>query len=135
MDVAKLVDILEHNRLYMARADLLGDDHEGTTPAAELEHWRHLLESAETDEQRHIIRTNRQQLSEFARNFRPTYYVSCWHMAPDENVAMWDRYVRSNDAVAIGSTFVRLRSLLDPRVIEVGIIPIHRLRRGTASIT
>lgn len=122
MDVSKFVDVVEHSRLYMARADLLRDDHEGTTPLAELEHWRDLLECAETEEQRQIIRANREQLSEFAQIFRPTYYVSCWHMAPDENVAMWDRYVQSNDAIAIGSTFVRLRSVLDPRVIEVGMI-------------
>lgn len=122
MDVGKFADIVKHKRLYMARADLLGDEHEGTTPAAELEYWRLLLENAETDEQRLIIQGNRQQLSDFAREFRPTYYVSCWHMAPDENVAMWDRYVRSNDAVVIRSTFAGLRALLDPTVIQVGLV-------------
>jgi hypothetical protein len=122
MDVAKFADIVIHKRLYMARADLLGDEHEGTTPAAELEYWRLLLENAETEEQKLIVEGNRQQLADFARGFRPTYYVSCWHMAPDENIAMWERYVRSNDAVAIRSNFSTLRSQLDPTVIEVGVV-------------
>lgn len=122
MDIAKFADMVTRRRLYMARADLLGDEHEGTTPAAELEYWRLLAENAQTDEQRRIIQGNRDQLSEFAREFRETYYVSCWHMAADENIAMWDRYVRSNHAVAIRSTFFTLRSLLDQTVIEMGVV-------------
>jgi hypothetical protein len=122
MDSTKFADLVTRRRLYMARADLLGDEHEGTTPAAELEYWRLLAENAETEEQRRIIQGNRDQLSEFAQEFRKTYYVSCWHMAPDENIAMWERYVRSNDAVAIRSTFFTLRSLLDRTVIEMGVV-------------
>jgi hypothetical protein len=122
MDITKFADLVTRRRLYMARADLLGDEHEGTTPAAELEYWRLLAENAETEEQRRIIQGNRDQLSEYAQEFRKTYYVSCWHMAPDENIAMWERYVRSNDAVAIRSTFFTLRALLDRTVIEMGVV-------------
>jgi hypothetical protein len=122
MDFTKFADLVIHRRLYMARADLLGDEHEGTTPASDLEYWRQLVENAPNDEQRRIIKGNRDQLSAFAEEFRPTYYVSCWHMAPDENIAMWERYVRSNDAVVIRSTFSTLQSLLDPTVINIGLL-------------
>ncbi len=61
-------------------------------------------------------------LSDFAREFRQTYYVSCWHMNSDENIAMWERYVRSSDAVAISATYSGLRSQLDPAVIEMGVV-------------
>ena len=122
MDLAKFTDLVSRRHLYMARADRLGDEHEGTTPTAELEYWRLLAEQAGTEEERRNIQGQREQLSEFARDFRPTYYVSCWHMAPDENIAMWDRYVQSKDAVAIRSTFSTLRSQLDPTVIEVGVV-------------
>lgn len=122
MDIGKFTDLITNKRLYMARADLLGDEHEGTTPAAELSYWQTLLADAESEEQRQIIQGNREQLSEFARDFRPTYYVSCWHMAPDENIAMWERYVRTSAAVAICSTFSTLRSLLDRTVINVGLV-------------
>src|SRR5690348_3851175 len=80
MDVGKFTDIVNGRRLYMARADLLGDEHEGTTPVAELEQWRILAETAENEDQRRIIQGNREQLSDFARELRSTYYVSCWHM-------------------------------------------------------
>jgi len=122
MNFAKFTDIVTNKRLYMSRADLLGDEHEGTTPAAELEYWRLIAKNAKTDEERRIIESNRQQLSDFAREFRPTYYVSCWHMSPHENIAMWDRYVDSSEAVAIRSTFSTLCSLLDRTVIEIGVV-------------
>ena len=122
MDVAKFVDIVTRRQLYMPRADLLRDEFEGTTPAAELEYWRLLTENAKTQEERCIVQGNREQLSEFARAFRPTFYVSCWHMAPDENIAMWERYVQSNDALAIRSNYSILRSLLDPMVVSMGIV-------------
>jgi hypothetical protein len=118
----KFIDVVSHRRLYMARADRLGDEHEGTTPAAEVEYWNRLIEEAKSEDERLIIQGNREQLAEFAREFRPTYYVSCWHMATDENIAMWERYVSSNDAVAIRSTFSSLRAQLDPTVIEVGMV-------------
>ena len=55
MDVPKFIDLVTNRRLYMARADLLGDDHEGTTPTAELEHWRQIAEDAKTDDERRSI--------------------------------------------------------------------------------
>lgn len=61
-------------------------------------------------------------LSDSAQEFQQTYYVSCWHMNPDENIAMWERYVRSNDAVAISSKYSTLRSQLDSHVIEMGLV-------------
>ena len=35
-------------------------------------------------------------------------YVNCWHMNLAESMAMWKLYARSNEAVAIRSTFRRL---------------------------
>jgi hypothetical protein len=118
----KFADIVENRRLYMSRADLLGDPHEGSTPAAELNYWQWLVDNAESEEQRLTILHNREMLSGFAREFQPTYYVSCWHMNPDENIAMWERYVRYSDAVAVSSTYSTLRSQLDNVVVEMGLM-------------
>lgn len=122
MSFEKFADLVKQRRLYMARADLLGDVHEGTTPAAELSYWRFLAANAKSEEQRRVIEANRQMLSDFARELRSTYYVSCWHMNPDENIAMWERYVRSSDAVAISSTYSALRMQLGRNIIEIGVM-------------
>ena len=42
-------------------------------------------------------------------------------MNPDENIAMWERYVRSSDAVAISSTLA-LRMQLGRNIIEIGVM-------------
>jgi hypothetical protein len=123
MDIDKFRSLVSTGRLYMARADLLGDDYEGTTPAAEKEHWRLLAEQALTDAERQIVEGNAQQLADFAATFRPAYYVSCWHMNQDENVAMWERYVKTPNSVAIKTTYDTLRQQLVPRqLINLGLV-------------
>jgi hypothetical protein len=112
------------NRLYMRRADLLDDEFEGTTPAFEIARWERLADEAPTDVERRMIRGNREQLSNFAQVFRPTYYLICWCMSEYENIAMWERYVTSNstDGVAIRSTFAALKSELETPTINVGVV-------------
>ena len=63
MDMDKFRSLVSSGRLYMARADLLGDDFEGTTPSAEKEYWRLLVNLAETPEER-------QQWSSMRSSFR-----------------------------------------------------------------
>jgi hypothetical protein len=105
MGVAKFKYLIERWALFMARADRLGDNHEGTTPAAEIRAVQRLREAATTEEEKLIIEGNQRRLSEFGREFLSTYYVSCWHMSSDENIAMWERYVSTSDAVVVQSTF------------------------------
>jgi hypothetical protein len=79
----------------MARPDLLGDDFEGTTPAAEAERWRTWAKEAESDDQRQTIEGNAEQIKEFART-RPRQ-ILCQLLAYGQrrNIAMWDRYVKT----------------------------------------
>jgi hypothetical protein len=79
LDIDKLISLVSKRCLYMARADLLGDDHEGTTPPAELAFWRMLAEHAEDEQQRRTIEHQSLERSEYATVFRHSYYVSCWH--------------------------------------------------------
>ena len=88
MDLSKFQWLLDWKRLYMPSAEQLGDPFEGTTPAGHLSWWRQLEESAETDEQKEIYRSNQIKLSALAKQFRNFYYVSCWHMNQHENAAI-----------------------------------------------
>src|SRR5271155_6016592 len=81
MAIEKFEWLVAERRLYMARADLLGDDHEGTTPPAELAGWRMAAEQAEDEHRRRTIENNSAQLSEYAEVFRKSYYISCWQIA------------------------------------------------------
>jgi hypothetical protein len=135
MAIEKFEWLIAKCRLYMPRADLLGDEHEGTTPPAELVGWRRAAEQAKDEHQRRTIENNRTQLSEYAEVFRQSYYVSCWQMAPDENVAMWERYVKTPESLAIKSSYSTLRGQLQRMIVELGVVRyIDYDRQGLPSV-
>lgn len=106
----------------MPRADRLGDPLEGSVPAGEIEWWRREAANAKTEEARRIIEQNRDFLSRMAKVFREqAYYVSCWHMNPHENHAMWGCYTTQPESVAVRTTYAELRENL-PSFVEMGIV-------------
>jgi hypothetical protein len=122
IDIDKFESLVTDRALYMARADLLGDEHEGTTPPGELELWRSVAKNAGDEHARLAIEYQSLQRSEYAAVFRSTFYVSCWHMAADENVAMWERYVRTPDSVAIRTPYSSLRDQFSPAIVNLGMV-------------
>ena len=55
----KFVWLVQHGRLFMPRANRLGDPLEGTTPDGELNWWRNAAATADTEEERRINKDNR----------------------------------------------------------------------------
>jgi hypothetical protein len=122
IDIDKFEALILDRALYLARADLLGDEYEGTTPHGELEQWRSAAEHAKDEQERRTIEFNRRRLSDFAAKFRDKYYVSCWHMAVDENAAMWERYVKKNDSVVVWTPYSVLREQFSPQIVNIGMV-------------
>jgi hypothetical protein len=123
MDFEKFRSLVETRRLYMRRADLfLGDEFEGTTPAGEIEYWRHLAENAATPGDRATIEHNRAELAEYAEHFRTNYFVSCWNMAETENVAMWERYTSGSESVSVMARYSGLKAQLDRTIVNYGMV-------------
>ncbi|HUD93533.1 hypothetical protein [Sphingobium sp.] len=112
MDSDKFEWLLEHGRLFMPTADNLGDPREGSTPPGGIEWWKQEYENAATEEHRATVAHNRQFFAYFAKNFRPHYYISCWHMNKHENYSMWRCYTNTKRAVAIRTTYSSLRKAL-----------------------
>lgn len=133
MDVEKFEWLLASGRLYVPRADQLGDVLEGTTPGGEIAHWRHLYETATSDEQRATIAHNRSFLAEMSAKLRTWYFVSCWHMNDHENNVMWGSYTSSPNSVAIRTTYSTMQDALPPYVFagEVRYIDYDSSRFGT----
>lgn len=105
----------------MPSAQFLGDPLEGTEPAGQSEWWKIQAETATSETQRQTIEKNRNLLFEFAKSFRPHYYVSCWHMNALESAKMWKYYTHSPAAVAIATTYRVLRECL-PHYVEIGMV-------------
>ncbi len=106
----------------MVSAPSLGDPLEGTAPPGHEKWWNRLVEKATSDEQRQVIERNKEIISAFAAQFRPEYYVSCWHMNATENAEMWEEYTRgSTEAVAIATTYRALRAALH-KIVQIGMV-------------
>lgn len=121
LDFDKFKWLIENQRLFMPSAQFLGDPLEGTTPVGHEAWWKKLIANASSDSERKIIEENFKKITAFANNFRPNYYVSCWHMNSIENAKMWRAYTKSSDSVAIVTTFQVLRDEL-PEYVEIGMV-------------
>ncbi len=124
MGISKFEDIVRTRSLYMSRADRLGEAFEGSTTPAHLAYWHEVARKAETEEARANVLRTIERLSEFTRGMLPSWYVSCWHINPVENYAMWKLYARDeahNEAIAISSTYKLLGEVL-PAFIHIGCV-------------
>lgn len=120
LDFAKFVWLLDERRLSMPHCKLFDDPFEGSTPIAQIERLQPRDgDTASSD--RRAVKANVERLRAFARDFREGYFVSAWHLNDVESEAMWKLFSAAHNAVALQSTFARLRAALPPYV-GVGMV-------------
>lgn len=112
MDFTKFVSMLENKGLFLSRADNLGDPFEGSYSRGNEQQW--FLESEVSPEVIHMLREN----SSWQRQW---IFINCWHMNECESAAMWNLYAKTNEAIAIRSTFQKLDDVLD-ETCHLGIV-------------
>ena len=108
MDFTKYVALLATKTLFFARADKLGDPFEGSFTQPSLESRIAFVK------QQQVTRPHMEPLLGSvwrigARRKTMSVAVTCWHMNEIESTAMWSLYLRSNEGIAIRSTYSRLR--------------------------
>jgi hypothetical protein len=114
MDFAKYVALLRTKSLYFARLDKLEDPFEGSICRAEYED---IVERAKKGEEDGRLPPDWRGiyfdvLMQAARNGRRSCYVNCWHLNEGESEAMWRLYSQSTFAIAVKSTYGRLRDVI-----------------------
>ena len=109
MDFTKFVSLLESKSLFFARADLLGDPFEGSYSRGNELLRPQLYKDIPPESLAKMFSDG----ASFARWLRQWTFISCWHMNETESAAMWKLYAKSNEAVAIKTTFAALASELD----------------------
>ena len=107
MDFTKFVSLLDSGALYFARSDRLGDPFEGSHTKADLE------ERARIFSEKGLAPEWVDLWGKGLDDLRRSTFISCWHMNEHESAAMWKLYAQTNEAIAIQSTYARLRDLLD----------------------
>jgi hypothetical protein len=139
MDFTKYVSMLDSSSLFFARADLLGDSFEGSSPKVNIAlrptFYRDTLQQmskanpANQDVSKEFLGFL-QFLSTSNELNRYTVYVNSWHMNEYESAAMWHLYATNRaEAIAVQTTYARSRDCL-PSGIDVGLnshgpAPIH----------
>jgi hypothetical protein len=144
MDFAKYVALLEESALWFSRADKLGessgdrwgDPFEGTISRGTLQMLSNLRSSIRIESQESVSKERILELIEYeklvefhiesTKVMREWTYVNSWHMNERESAAMWRLYARTNEAVAVQSTYAKLRDCL-PASTEVGKVDMSGL--------
>jgi capsid portal protein len=105
MDFTKFVSMIDRKALFFVRADRLGDKFEGSPS-------KHIVEpSVEeklTQEQLRQLEFMRNRDSWLYKAKKKEVVVNCWHVNECESAAMWKLHLKSEEGVAVQSTYRRL---------------------------
>lgn len=114
MDFTKFVSLLYKSALFFARADKLDDPFEGSYSKANVK--------LRPDVYKEIPPDTLGNLSQFFRQLPKYTVINSWHLSECEPAAMWKLYLKSNEGIAIRSTFNQLKDCFknENREIHIG---------------
>jgi hypothetical protein len=96
--VEKFALLMSRKELWFTRADLLGDEHEGSLPDSIINERQQRLKDSRV---REIIERG-------SKAGRKNVFVSCWSMQAPEVLSMWKIYTPNATGIAIKTTVGRL---------------------------
>jgi hypothetical protein len=108
MDFTKFLSLLESRSLYFTRADKFEDPFEGSYPKANVLS-RLLVPNEVPLEHREKFMQAMSGLADSNRQWPRYTAINCWHLNNHESAAMWRLYLKSNEGIAIQTTFQKLR--------------------------
>ena len=124
VDFIKFISYLEKSALFFVRSDQLFDKYEGKFTEADVQLWEEKLQPE----------TKLSQIELYDR-FRKIVNISSWHINDSESAAMWEICLKSNEGIALKSTFKRLKdSFMLHEEDEIHIGMVKYIDYGTDSI-
>jgi len=122
MDFTKLVSLLDSRCLFFSRADQLGDPFEGSWPKMNIDARQLTLKEVPSESQAAFTNAMA-KMGDFNKQWLKYNVVNCWHMNNHESAAMWKLYLKSNEGIAVQSTYKRLRdSITDSERVFLGVV-------------
>lgn len=118
MDFTKFAAMLQTNSLFFTRLDKFKDPYEGALWPDQLRNMKsitHAFFNEAGAEER--LRQERA----WHKNHKTTYGVNCWHENEGESAAMWSLYLKTNEGIAICSTYTALKDAFDHTPYNVNI--------------
>jgi len=114
MDFPKFVSLLDTSALFFSRADKLGDPFEGSFSKANIE-LRPQVYKGEVPQKAFV------QLGEFIKSLKKFTFINSWYLNEYESAGMWKSYLKSNEGIAIQSTFKKLKDSLKDKEHSIHI--------------
>jgi len=106
MDFTKFVYLLEKESLFFNRSDKFEDPYEGSLNQFTIDQYRQgYFRTVNAEEEMKELIFN-SMLKDFEVS-RKWVTINCWHMNEFESDAMWKLYLKSNEGIAIQSTYDR----------------------------
>lgn len=107
MDFTKFIALLETKSLFFTRSDKFEDPYEGRLNQITIDYFKEeYYNSVQAEE--NIKELAYKSIVEDFKESRKQFTVNCWHMNEFESDAMWKLYLKSNEGIAIQSTFQKL---------------------------
>jgi hypothetical protein len=122
MDFTKLVSLIDSRRLYFTRVDKFGDPFEGSWPRMNVIARQQIPDSIPEEGRDNFIKSM-ENMREFSKNWPRYNAINCWHLNEHESAAMWKLYLKSDEGIAICSSYAKLkRCLIDEDTIFLGVV-------------
>lgn len=99
LSIEKYIDLLCREKLYLCRLDKFEDPWEGKWTEAYIKRNPYARECLEGKDG-------------LINEFKKSYFISCWHLAEHESVAMWKIYSSEHAGIAIKTTIGKLKKSL-----------------------
>jgi hypothetical protein len=108
MDFTKFVSLLDRQALFFARADTMPDPFEGSYSKENVRLRPELYKDLPKESLDKMLGSS----AHFSREVRRFTLLNCWHISENESAAMWKLNLKTDEGVAIRSTFRRLADSL-----------------------
>lgn len=104
IDFTKFASLLDRQALFFSRADILPDPFEGSYSKANIELRPLIYKELPKDS----FNKMQEQMRLFSKEIRKFTLINSWHINEHESAAMWKLYLKSDEGIAIQSTFKHL---------------------------
>lgn len=131
IDLPKFEGLLHDQGLFLCRSDKFSDPYEASIPKREADYRikEHMKVAASFGRQTTLEKAmeNSNSIGNLHKRFRRGFVVNCWHMSTTESDAMWRLYLKTNEGVAIQSSYKRLYDSLKHNEEEIFISRVRYL--------
>lgn len=129
MDLSRYLDVATRGRLFFSRQDKFRDTYEGAIPIKSRQALAYESKQIEAKIEKSAVLSDVKkspssmdvQFINFLESIRRKTFVSCWHMNIGESAAMWDLYGRDGSAIALRTSYSKLRDAL-PTDVYLGVV-------------